>query len=145
MSTRFIGYPTGWILAVVDDPQEAARLEAELAAAGIGTDDRMVLTGAEGAKRLDGLGTKSGFLARMRRATQYLAMDQMPDFLMYEVALREGRAVAGVRPADTERLAAIDVLRRHAAHFINRFGAWSTEDVLPWRGPMPEIPQLMRR
>lgn len=145
MSTRFIGYPTGWILGVVDDPQDAARIEAELAAAGLGPDDRMNLSGPDAAKRLDGLGRQSGFLARMRRATQYLAMDQMPDFLMYEVALRDGHTVVGIRPKDADRSAAIDVLKRHGAHFINRFGAWSTEEVLPWRGPMPEIPQLMRR
>ena len=145
MSGSFIGYPTGWILGVIDDPNEAAQIETELAAAGIGPDDRMILTGPDGAKRLDGLGSQSGFVARMHRVTQYLAMDQMPDFLVYEVALREGRAVVGVRPKDAERASALEVLKRHGAHFINRFGAWSTEEVLPWRGPMPEIPQLMRR
>ena len=145
MSGSFIGYPTGWILGVLDDPNEAAQIGTELAAAGIGPDDRMILTGPDGAKRLDGLGSQSGFVARMHRVTQYLAMDQMPDFLVYEVALREGRAVVGVRPKDTERASALEVLKRHGAHFINRFGAWSTEEVLPWRGPMPEIPQLMRR
>ena len=145
MSGQFIGYPTGWILGVIDDPSEVAQVEAELSAAGIDPDDVMILTGAEAARRLDGLGSQSGLLARMRRATEYLAMDQMPDFLMYEVALREGRAVVGVRPGDADRAAAIAVLKRHGAHFINRFGAWSTEEVLPWRGPMPEIPQLMQR
>ena len=145
MSGSFIGYPTGWILGVIDDPNEAAQIETELAAAGIGPDDRMILTGPDGAKRLDGLGSQSGFVARMHRVTQYLAMDQMPDFLVYEVALREGRGVVGVRPKDAERASALEVLKRHGAHFINRFGAWSTEEVLPWRGPMPEIPQLMRR
>ena len=145
MTSRFIGYPTGWILAAVDDPSDADAIDAELAAAGIGPDDRMVLLGPEAARRLDGLGTSSGFLARMRRIGQYLAMDQMPDFLMYEVALREGRAVVGVRPPDARRAEAVAILRRHRAHFINRFGAWVTEEVLPWRGPMPDIPQLMRR
>ena len=145
MSGQFIGYPTGWILGVIDDPSKARQVEADLSAAGIRPDDVMILTGPEDARRLDGLGSQSGFLARMRRATQYLAMDQMPDFLMYEVALREGRAVVGVRPGDADRAATIEMLKRHGAHFINRFGAWSTEEVLPWRGPMPEIPQLMRR
>ncbi len=145
MSGKFIGYPTGWILATVDDPDEAVRLDADLAAAGIAPEDRMILTGGEGAKRLDGLGRQSGFLARMHRVTQYLAMDQMPDFLVYELALRDGRAVVGVRPGDKVRSTAIEVLKRHGAHFINRFGAWSTEEVLPWRGPMLEIPQLMQR
>ena len=145
MSKRFIGYPTGWILGVVDDRSDADRLTADLAATGLGDGDLMVLAGAEDARRLDGLGRESGILARVHRITQYLAMDQMPDFLMYEVALREGRVVVGVRPADAQRAAVVSVLKGHRAHFINRFGAWSTEEVLPWRGPMPDVPQLMRR
>jgi hypothetical protein len=145
VSPPFIGYPTGWILSVVDDPTDVDDLEAELSAAGIDAAHRMILTGLEDARRLDGLGRESGFIARMHRITQYLAMDQMPDFLMYEVALREGRAVIGVRPADAPRAAVVELLRRHRAHFINRFGAWSTEEVLPWRGQMPDVPQLMRR
>jgi hypothetical protein len=72
-------------------------------------------------------------------------MDQMPDFLMYEVALREGRAVLGVRPSDDRRAAVIKLLWGHGAHFINRFGTWATEEISAWRGPMPEVPPLMRR
>ena len=56
MSGQFIGYPTGWILGVIDDPDQAPALDADLAAAGIAPDDRMILTGEDGAKRLDGLG-----------------------------------------------------------------------------------------
>jgi hypothetical protein len=145
VSPPFIGYPTGWILAVVDHPNDVGGLNSELAGMGLGSGDRMILTGADDARRLDGLGKESGILARVHRLTQYLAMDQMPDFLMYEVALREGRAVIGVRPADAQRAAVVELLRRHRAHFINRFGALSTEEVLPWRGPMPDVPQLMRR
>ena len=145
MSGRFIGYPTGWILAGVDDPADVVGIDADLAAISIDAGDRMILSGPDDARRLDGLGTQSGLLARMHRITQYLAMDQMPDFLMYEVALRKGRSVIGVRPPDSERAAVIGVLKSHRAHFINRFGAWATEEVLPWRGSIPEIPQLMRR
>ena len=145
VSGKFIGYPTGWILAVVDDPADVAGMDAELATAGLDADDRMILSGTDDARRLDGLGTQSGLLARVHRITQYLAMDQMPDFLVYEVALREGRAVIGVRPSDAERAAVIGILKSHRSHFINRFGAWATEEILPWRGPMPEIPQHMRR
>ena len=32
-----------------------------------------------------------------------------------------------------------------AAHFINRFGAWATEEISPWRGTMPDLPQHMQR
>ena len=145
MKSRFVGYPSGWILGVVDEPTSLEGLDEELAAIGIGPDDRTFLSGADAARRLDGLGTANGIVARLRRAGQYLAMDQMPDFLTYEVALREGRAVVGVRPTAAKRTAAVEAMRRHGAHFINRFGTWSTEEVLPWRGPMPDIPQLMRR
>ena len=51
MSKRFIGYPTGWILGVVDDPDDAERLTADLAASGIGDGDRMVLAGTDDAHR----------------------------------------------------------------------------------------------
>lgn len=145
MRSRFVGYPSGWILGVVDDPAEVAGLDEELANLGIGPDDRTILSGPDAARRLDGLGTANGIVARLRRMGQYLAMDQMPDFLMYEVAVREGRAVVGVRPTDAQRADAVAALKRHGAHFINRFGTWSTEEVMPWRGPMPDVPQLMRR
>ena len=145
MKSRFVGYPSGWILGVVDDPSHTAGLDEELAAAGIGSEDRVILFGPEAARRLDGLGTANGVVARLRRIVQYLAMDQMPDFLMYEAAVDEGRAVVGVRPHDAQRAQAVALMRSHGAHFINRFGTWSTEEVLPWRGPMPDIPQLMRR
>lgn len=145
MKSRFVGYPSGWILGVVDDPKDTAGLDAELAALGIGSEDRVILFGSEAARRLDGLGTANGVVARLRRIVQYLAMDQMPDFLMYEAAVDEGRAAVGVRPSDARRAEAVALMRSHGAHFINRFGTWSTEEVLPWRGPMPDIPQLMRR
>jgi hypothetical protein len=145
MNSRFIGYPTGWILAVFDESGAAERAAAGLRAAGVSDDDLMLLVGADAARRLDGLGTSSGLVARLRRLTQFLAMDQMPDFLMYEVALREGRAVLGVRPADKGRSRVIEILRGDGAHFINRFGNWATEEISAWRGPMPDIPPLMRR
>ncbi len=145
MKSRFIGYPTGWILAVVDDRDRASGIADELAAAGVPPQDRLVLSGPDDARRLDGLGTESGMRARMHRITQYLAMDQMPDFLVYELALRDGRAVIGVRPRNADRSSIVATLRAHRAHFINRFGAWSTEEVIPWRGASLQIPQLMQR
>jgi hypothetical protein len=30
-------------------------------------------------------------------------------------------------------------------HFVNRFGAWATEEIAPWRGEMPKLPQYMQR
>jgi hypothetical protein len=145
MSSPLAGYPTRWILAVIDDPSEGASIDAELSATGIAAEDRVTLAGPADARKLDELGTTSGSFAGVRRIAGFLAMDQMADFRMYGVALREGRAVVGVRPRDDARIEVIELLERHGAHFINRFGSWSTEEVLPWRGEIPEVPQRIRR
>lgn len=146
MSRRFIGYPTGWLLAVIDAPAAAAAVVSDLAAAGVPASDLMVLTGEDGARRLDGLGTASGALARMRRAVQFMTMDQMPDFLLYELAAEAGRSVIGVRSrAPIERDALLAILRGRGAHFINRFGSWTTEEIARWNGPQPEMPHYMHR
>ena len=77
---------------------------------------------------------------------QFMTMDQLPDFRVYELALERAGRSLGVRIGDAEaRRAATEVIRRHGAHFVNRFGAWATEEIVPWRGTMPEIPQHMQR
>ena len=141
-----IGYPTGWTLAVVDEPDAADALVRELTAAGVAEDDLVLLRGAAAAHGLDRLGTSRGFLARMRRGLQFLTMDQMPDLHVYELAVEQGHAVIGVRIEDADaRRRAIGIMARHGAHFINRFGAWATEEIAPWRGPVLDLPQHMRR
>jgi hypothetical protein len=59
--------------------------------------------------------------------------------------MRDGRAVIGVRPRNADRSSIVATLRAHGAHFINRFGAWSTEEVVAWRGASLQIPHLMQR
>jgi hypothetical protein len=142
---RFINYPTGQLLAVVDDPGAVQPVRADLERAGFDTGDIVVLRGADGAARLDGLGA-SGPLSRMLRSVQFMTMDQMPDFLVYETAIREGRAVVAIRSrSDSRRREAVEILRAHGAHFINYYGRFSTEEISRWRGPEPPIPGVFRR
>jgi hypothetical protein len=146
MSGRLIGYPTGWTLAVFDfvDAAEAAR--SELEATGIGPDDLILMAGPDATERMSRLGTSAGLGARMRRAMQFMTMDQLPDLRVYELALEGGRPVLGVRIGDADaRRAATEVIRRHGGHFVNRFGTWATEEIAPWRGKMPDLPQYMQR
>lgn len=146
MSRRLIGYPTGWTLTVLDDESAAQTAVDELAATGIGADDLVLLAGPEGPERLDRLGTNAGLSGRIRRTVQFMTMDQLPDLEVYERAVAQGRPVIGIRVADSdERRRAVSLLRRHGGHFINRFGAWATEEIAPWRGPMPDLPQHLRR
>jgi hypothetical protein len=146
VSGRLIGYPTGWTLAVFDEAGPAEAASAELMTSGIGPDDLVLLADSDATDRMSRLGASSGIGARMRRAMQFMTMDQLPDLRVYELALEEGRPVLGVRVQDAEnRRAAIDAIRRHGGHFINRFGAWATEEIAPWRGEMPKLPQYMQR
>ena len=146
MTGRLIGYPTGWTLAVFDDEPAAQAAAAEIEASGMGADDMVVLSGADAGERMSRLGTSSGVAARLRRTMQFVTMDQLPDLHVYELALAQGRAVFGVRIADAEaRRTATDAIRRHGGHFVNRFGAWATEEITPWRGEMLDLPQYMRR
>jgi hypothetical protein len=145
-SRRPIGYPANFLMAVVNDPTEAAAAMAELSATGIPARDLELLRGSEGADRVDGSGEVSGWLGRLRRAFDFTLMDQLVDFAAYERALRDGRAVVMVRVrGDAPKAAAHDILRRHSGHFINYYGRFATEELDMWRGPEPDIPGYMRR
>ncbi len=73
-------------------------------------------------------------------------MDQLPDFLVYERAIEDGRVVVAVHVADRDAmLRARDVLERFGAHFLNHFGRFYTEELSMWRGDEPAIPDALRR
>jgi hypothetical protein len=145
-SRRSFAYPTGHLLAVVDDPAAAAAAGGALVSAGFAPADVTVLRGDEGVDRFHGLDSGGGLWRRLVRATQFLTMDQMPDFVTYEAALRDGRAVVAVRADDRpSMLRARDLLIGAGGHFMNFFGRLSTEELARWRGPELEIPAYMRR
>jgi hypothetical protein len=92
------------------------------------------------------MGEVQGGVARIRRWVDFTLMDQLPDFAHYEFALRDGRAVVMVRVRDDATKAAVlQVLRRHGGHFINYYGRFATEEHDLWRGPEPDISDLLRR
>ena len=143
---RSIGYPTNRLVAVIDDPADAARAMAELTETGIAARELELLRGNEGADRIDGTGAVSGWLARLRRAFDFTLMDQLVDFAAYERALRDGRAVVMVHVhGDAPKSAAHGILKRHGAHFINYYGRFATEELDMWRGPEPDVPGYLRR
>jgi hypothetical protein len=141
-----IGYPTNRLLMVIDDPHRAHDAIRALAAVGLGSDRVSLLVGERGVDELRRLGGARGVVARLVRMFQFMSMDQMPDFVMYEASLRDGRAVIAIRPGNREQmLAARDIVTRHGGHFANWFGRLSTEEVSPWSGPEPDIPDYLRR
>jgi hypothetical protein len=145
-STPILRYPTGWLLAVVDDRPTAAGAAAAVHAAGIAQPDIRILAGAEGRDAFRALGASASPLARLIRGVQFMSMDQMPDLPTYEQAIAEGRTVIAVRPKGRPALlGAKTALAAHGAHFMNYFGRFMTEEFSRWQGPEPDLPDHLRR
>jgi hypothetical protein len=134
------------LMAVIDKPKAASVAAGALVREGFPAEDVTVLHGDQDADRIDSLGKLSGPWRKLWRAVQFTQADQMVDLVMYEAALRDGRAVVMVyarRAEDRER--AKRVLAAAGAHFMNYFGRLSTEDISRWRGKeLPLHPILYR-
>ena len=134
------------LMAVIDKPEAASLAAGALVRQGLPAEAVTVLQGDQDAARMDSLGKMSGPWRKLWRAVQFTQADQMVDLVMYEAALRDGRAVIAVharRAEDRER--AKRVLAAAGAHFMNYFGRLSTEDISRWRGKeLPLHPILYR-
>jgi hypothetical protein len=136
-------YPTHQLLAVIDDPAAA---EASARALTDAAFEVTLLRGPDAVAAFRGTGRARGPWTRFVRIFKFMSMDQMPDFVTYEAALREGRAVISVRIRGHATLeTARGILLEHGAHFLNWFGRFSTEEVAPWRGAEPNVPGYLRR
>jgi hypothetical protein len=145
-SDRFIAYPDRAVVAVIDHSDAAEAATAELHATGFADDAVTHLSGPAGADRIDGMGRAHGLGSRVRRLLAFTVMDQLPDFVLYERALRDGRSVLIVRaPRDEDKRRAHAILRQHGGHFANYYGRFATEELDLWRGPEPDIPGVLRR
>jgi hypothetical protein len=135
--------PTNRLLAVIDRVADADGAVRALAAAGVA--DVEVLAGSADARRIDPSGRTGGRWLRIARAVALGAADQSVDLAMYEAALRDGRVVLVVRAQDELRAAAVEALRAGGAHFVNHYGRWVTEEIIPWRGERLPLPQFLQR
>jgi hypothetical protein len=140
-----LAYPTDRLLAVIDEPAAADRAVEDLVAHGIGRDEVAVLRAPDGMTGLDGLAA-GGPLGRLIRLVQFTTMDQMPDFRLYQAAIAAGRTVVAVHVPDRASTGlAREVLDAAGAHFMNRYGRFSTEELSAWRGPELDLPAYLRR
>ncbi len=143
---RFLGSARGRLLAVIDSKATLDAIVAALKEAGIPEDAIEIFSGDDGAKAFDGSGERNGPGARLLRTVQFMSTDQMPDFAYYEAAAGEGRFVISVRArGEKQTKQAVVIFRKHGAHFINRFGLFTTEEYERWRGTEPDLPGFMRR
>ena len=134
------------LMAVLDQPDAATQAEQALVREGFAPDAITILQGDRDADRIDSFGKSSGPLRKLWRVVQFTQADQMVDMVVYEAALRDGRAVITVHARRAEeRELAKRVLAAAGAHFMNFFGRVSTEDISRWRGKeLPLHPDLYR-
>ena len=145
-TTRFIGYPTDSLLAVLPGAEGAAAAAAALKAAGIPDRDITILRGDEGSARFDPTGAVHGLVARLRRLVSFTVMDQLPDMAWYDAAIRAGQAVVMVRArGERDKAAAIAIVRERGGHFVNYYGRFATEEIVRWHGPEPDVHSLLKR
>lgn len=144
--SRFIGYPTDSLLAVVPDVESAAKAAAELKAAGVRDRDITIMRGDEGASRFDPTSAVHGFFARLRRIASFTVMDQLPDMAWYDAAIRAGQVVVMARiRGDDLKAKAVRTLSERGGHFVNYYGRFATEEIVRWQGPEPEVHSLLKR
>ena len=137
---------TNRLMGVLDTSEAADDATAALAREGFTGDAVLVLRGDQDAGRIDSLGNAGGRWARVRRLLSFTIADQMVDLAVYVAALRDGRTVVSVRVAGGgERERAKRALAGAGAHFVNFFGRFATEDIVPWRGRELPLPPWLRR
>jgi hypothetical protein len=143
---RSIPYPTDHLLAVFDLADTADAAAVAVRAAGFAPGDIVVLRGDGPGSGIRALGRRHGTWTRILRAIQFTTMDQLPDLVVYEAAIRDGRTVIAVHVRERPRmLAARAHLRDGGAHFINYFGRLATEELDRWRGPELDLPGYLQR
>jgi hypothetical protein len=131
------------LVGVIDDPAQAQHARTRLGDMGIPMADIDVLVGEAGAARLDSTG-EAGWWQRFVRLSQYITTDQSTDLVMYDAALRDGRAVVAVRIADkAQKGPAIAILEESGAHLLSFFGRLQTEEISRWRGPELVLPDML--
>jgi hypothetical protein len=144
-SRRSFRYPTGFLLAVIDDPALAAGAARAVVAAGVPAEHVETISGDGAEDRMDLLAADS-LITRFMSGLRFVTMDQQPDFALYMAALRDGRSIVAVKVRDRavqDRIVAR--LTGAGAHFLNYYGRVATEEITRWRGPELPLPGWLRR
>ena len=129
-ASKFTFDPTNKVVGVVDVDGDAEAALLACRNAGYTTDEIELLTGQEGAQRIDA----SGVMVHV-----FLSTQRVPAFYdapvigrRIEEELLAGHHLIGVTAKDGEaRERAREILKSHGGHFINFYGRWAAEALEP--------------
>jgi len=129
----FIPYPTNKVVGIINDVRDAQAAVDDLRRAGFTATQIKVLTGAEGARRIDARGEQHGPMTHLLRSTQkVLGSYEIPHATRHEEEMLAGHFGIGVTVQHNEdRDKAIQILELHHGHFINFYGPLTMEMFKP--------------
>jgi hypothetical protein len=123
---EFLTYKNNRIISIIDDPGSVQSAIDELVQAGVPEEDIYVLSGPEGAARLDLSGKHHGLRGRIYRFLEHLGDERQ--WLEHHGALIERGAFGVSLPADDEsKASAAEILARHGGRDTAYFGKWHWE------------------
>jgi len=127
-TSDFIYYPTNKVVGIIDDPDDAEAAVSDLEAAGFTADEIEILTGQEGAHRIDSTGRKHGLLPRIVRTIQKLGNYELDHIRRHEQELLAGHFGIGVTAKEEDHRERVrQILKSHNGHFINFYGEWAMQ------------------
>jgi hypothetical protein len=128
-SDDFLRYPTDNIVAVFNNETDLARAIHALNIAGYEENDVAILSGPEGAKRLDISGEQHGWLARVYRFMESAAAESKK-LHQFAEELKAGHFVVFVHASNNEERSDLwSIMKAHGAHRAAWFGKWIIEKV----------------
>jgi hypothetical protein len=124
----FILYPTNKVIGIIDDANDCKAALRDLKAAGFAANDVRVLTGEEGAHRLDPTGEEHGPIARFVRWVEKAGDFEAEYVSRHEQEVLAGHFAVGVKAREPEAREKVrEILKAHNGHFINFYGQWAIE------------------
>jgi vacuolar-type H+-ATPase subunit I/STV1 len=139
--TKFLGlllsdwYTEDYVVAVIDDLEEARDAARELHRAGFGEGEVRVFDGPQVAEQLDEIERRRSLLERAVVSVRNTASDESIISEDYEEEAREGHHIVVVHAETQEQVdQAYQILRVHHGHAIEHFGRWVITDL--WQEDM---------
>lgn len=132
-SGEFLAYPNEQVVGIFANWTHARHAIAEINDAGFAADKVGVLHGPEGARRLDASGERHGLLAQISRFFQKFADLDDQHTRRHEQELLAGHILVQVHVGDDEaaKTRVCQILRKHGGYFINYYGQWAVENLVP--------------
>lgn len=131
---KFVFYPTNYLVAIIDQPDQAQAAIESLHTAGYSDEQIDILFGEEGAKTLDVDGKEHGLLSRIARFVQQVGDVESTSLKTHHEALKSGKVLLGVKiesqPQEAEVRRTAQLLKQYDAHdayFYSADGVWDLQ------------------